>query len=51
VLAGLTLLLAANLIDLLPNSSLLPLTYLMAGSIAGCIRASVGRRSVRRRVN
>lgn len=35
ILGGLTLILAVNLIDLIPNANLLPLTYLIAGSIAG----------------
>lgn len=39
VLGGLGLLLAVNMVDLLPNSSLLPFTYLLAGSIAGRVRA------------
>lgn len=38
LVGGLTLLLAVNLIDLIPNANLLPLTYLMAGSIAGRAR-------------
>jgi hypothetical protein len=39
VLGGLGLLLAVNMVDLLPNSSLLPVTYMLAGSIAGRVRA------------
>lgn len=38
VLGGLTLILAINLVDLIPNANLLPLTYLLAGSIAGGAR-------------
>jgi hypothetical protein len=38
ILGGLTLMLAVNLIDLIPNANLLPLTYLMAGSVAGRAR-------------
>jgi hypothetical protein len=34
-LAALTLILAVNLTDLIPNANLFPLTYLIAGSIAG----------------
>jgi hypothetical protein len=49
-LAGLTLILAVNLVDLIPNANLLPLTYLMAGSIAGRsrvrARAVAGRRKI-----
>ncbi|MCQ0969708.1 hypothetical protein MLD63_04610 [Paracoccus sp. TK19116] len=33
--AGLTLILTANLLDLVPNSSLTPITWLIAGSLAG----------------
>lgn len=40
VLGGLTLILAVNLVDLIPNADLLPLTYLIAGSIAGRTRAT-----------
>ncbi|WP_341632042.1 hypothetical protein [Sphingomonas agri] len=43
VLGGMTLLLAVNMIDLIPNADLLPFTYLMAGSIAGCIRVKSKR--------
>jgi len=39
-----TLLLAVNLIDLIPNSNLTPLTYVLAGSVAGCVRAGATRR-------
>ena len=46
--AGLSLLLAMNLIDLIPNANLLPFTYVMAGSIAGCVRARSPRRSAQR---
>jgi hypothetical protein len=49
VLGGLCLLLAANLIDLIPNANLVPSTYLMAGSIAGCIRARSRRRRSQQR--
>jgi hypothetical protein len=35
VLGGLCLLLAVNVADLIPNSDILPLTYIMAGAIAG----------------
>ena len=41
LLGGLTLMFAINLIDLIPNANLLPLTYLLAGSIAGRSRATV----------
>jgi hypothetical protein len=44
VLGGMSLLLAVNMIDLIPNADLLPLTYMMAGSIAGCVPARASRR-------
>jgi hypothetical protein len=49
VLGGLTIILAINLIDLIPNANLLPLTYMLAGSIAGRarVRRKAGARSVR----
>jgi hypothetical protein len=50
ILGGLSLLLAVNLIDLLPNANLVPLTYLMAGSVAGCVRARSGRKSAPERL-
>jgi MFS superfamily sulfate permease-like transporter len=34
LLGGLTLMLAVNLTDLIPNANLLPLTYVVAGSIS-----------------
>lgn len=40
LLGGLTLLLAVNLTDLIPNANLLPFTYLLAGSIAGRTRTT-----------
>ena len=43
-LGGLTLVLAINLLDLLPNADLLPFTYVIAGSIAGCLRAKTIKR-------
>ena len=36
--AGLSLLIAINLLDLIPNSWLLPFTYLAAGSVAASVR-------------
>lgn len=44
VIGGLTLLLAVNGIDLIPNAGLRPLTYLLAGSIAGCVAARYPRK-------
>jgi hypothetical protein len=38
LLGGLALILAVNLTDLIPNANLLPLTYVMSGSIAGRVR-------------
>jgi hypothetical protein len=51
VLGGLSLLLAINLIDLLPNANLVPLTYLIAGSVAGCVRARSSRKSAPQRLD
>lgn len=50
VLGALTLMLAINLIDLVPNANLLPLTFLLAGTIAGRPRLPMAkvRRSTRR---
>jgi hypothetical protein len=45
VIGALTLLLAVNLTDLIPNANLVPLTYMMAGSIAG--RSRVRRPATR----
>jgi hypothetical protein len=50
VLAGMSLLLAVNLVDLLPNANLVPLTYLMAGSVAGSLRSREARKVSRRQV-
>lgn len=41
--SGLALLLVANLIDLLPNSGLTPITWLMAGALAGRLETSAQR--------
>jgi hypothetical protein len=51
VLGALSLLLAVNLTDLLPNANLVPLTYLMAGSVAGCVRARSSRKSAPQRLD
>ena len=51
ILGALGLLLAINLTDLLPNANLVPLTYLIAGSVAGCVRAKSSRKSARQRVD
>jgi hypothetical protein len=48
VIGGLSLLLAVNVVDLLPNSNIFPFTFLLAGSIAGCVRVRTAERSVRR---
>ena len=37
VTSGLTLILAGNLVDLIPNSSLTPLTWLIAGTVLGAL--------------
>jgi hypothetical protein len=51
VLGGLGLLLAVNMVDLLPNANLLPFTYLLAGSIAGRVRARSARPIARDRTS
>ncbi|MEO1686278.1 MAG: hypothetical protein AAFU61_00050 [Pseudomonadota bacterium] len=43
---ALGLVLAANLIDLIPNSGLRPLTWLIAGSLAGTLAAQPRRRRI-----
>jgi hypothetical protein len=48
-LGGLTLLLAVNLIDMLPNDNLTPITLLVAGSIASAARVRARRRTPLRR--
>ena len=48
MLGGLTLLLAVNLTDLIPNADLLPFTYVMAGSIAARARAPARLRQSRK---
>jgi hypothetical protein len=50
VLGGMSLLLAVNVVDLIPNADLLPFTYIMAGSIAGCVRSRSTHRSSQRPV-
>jgi len=45
ILAGLCLLFGMNILDLVPNANLTPLTFLMAGSIAGALPARAARRS------
>lgn len=47
VLGGMSLLLAVNVVDLINNADLLPFTYMMAGSIAGCVRSPIMRRGQR----
>lgn len=42
--AGLMIVLVANLIDLIPNSSLVPLTWMIAGALAG--RYELGRKEI-----
>lgn len=44
--AGLSLALAANLLDLIPNSGLTPLTWIMAGSLAGRLERVPSQHSV-----
>jgi hypothetical protein len=45
IAAGLALMLAANVADMLPNANLMPLTFVIAGSIA---RRTVVSRATRR---
>jgi hypothetical protein len=45
LLAGLALLLAVNCLDLIPNANLRPMTYLLAGSVAGCVRVRSRQKS------
>ena len=44
--AGLALILAANMVDLIPNSALTPITWLIAGSLAGWYETQLAARSV-----
>lgn len=44
VIGGLSLLLALNAIDLIPNSNLRPYTYLISGTLAGCVASRRRRR-------
>jgi len=48
-IGGLALLLAVNLIDMLPNDNLTPITLLVAGSIASAARVRARRRVLLRR--
>ncbi|MBR0725043.1 hypothetical protein [Bradyrhizobium manausense] len=47
--AALTLLLAINVIDLLPNSSILPLTWLIAGALLGASERTARQQKIARR--
>ena len=49
--AGLSLLIAINLLDLVPNSWVLPFTYLAAGSVAAAVRVRSGIRAKRQELN
>lgn len=44
--AGLALILAANMVDLIPNSALTPITWLIAGSLAGWYETQMATRTV-----
>jgi hypothetical protein len=46
VVGGLSLLLAVNALDLIPNSNLRPFTYLISGTIAGCVAARYRRKVI-----
>ena len=48
VIGGLSLVVAVNVLDLIPNSFLVPFTYLAAGSVAGAVRARSASRVPRR---
>lgn len=50
VVGGLSLLVAVNLLDLIPNNWLLPFTYLAAGSVAASARVRSGMPAKRRRL-
>jgi hypothetical protein len=45
IVAGLSLLVAVNMLDLIPNGWLLPFTYLAAGSVASSVRVHSGARA------
>jgi hypothetical protein len=51
VLGGLCLLLAVNVIDLIPNAGLIPFTYMIAGAVAGCLPAKSSRSLAPRRAH
>jgi hypothetical protein len=51
VVGGLTLLLGVNAIDLLPNSNLTPLTWLVAGSITSAAAVRIKRTKPHRRTD
>jgi hypothetical protein len=44
VIGGLSLLVAINLLDSIPNSAILPFTFLAAGSVAGAVRVRSARK-------
>jgi len=46
--AGLALMLAANIADMVPNANLMPLTFVLAGSIARRVSATRGARGLAR---
>jgi hypothetical protein len=46
-IGGLSLLVGVNLLDVLPNASLVPFTFLAAGSVAGVVRARSAKKSPR----
>jgi hypothetical protein len=49
--AGLSLLIAINVLDLVPNSWLLPFTYLAAGSVAAAVQVRSGAPAKRQQLN
>jgi hypothetical protein len=44
---GLSLMVAVNLLDILPNATIVPFTFLAAGSVAGAVRVKSGKKAAR----
>jgi hypothetical protein len=38
---------AVNLLDILPNATIVPFTFLAAGSVAGAVRVKSGKKAAR----
>jgi hypothetical protein len=45
VVGGLSLIMAVNLLDMIPNSAVFPFTYLAAGAVAGAVRARSAKKA------